>query len=134
MPQSGQGGGSCPGATLSRTSGCIGHVYSVEAAASVADLVEDNASDGACACCAGAGEIVAITGECADPIGAMPTNPAEAGFGAKYLSGVARNFAAQPGAQKKNAFPACSTFAAARAGSTIIPQTGSRSLWGVSAS
>jgi hypothetical protein len=40
-------------------------------------------------------------------------------------AGFAENFAAQPFEQKYHVFPPCSTFAAARAGSTLIPQTGS---------
>jgi hypothetical protein len=46
--------------------------------------------------------------------------PFEANF-----SGSFRNLSAQPFEQKYHVFPPCSAFAAARAGSTLIPQTGS---------
>jgi len=46
-------------------------------------------------------------------------------MGAENLSGSFLNFSAQPFEQKYQVFPPCSTFAAARAGSTLMAQTGS---------
>src|SRR2546430_13930542 len=49
-------------------------------------------------------------------------------FPLKSLFGYFSNFAAQLFAQKKYFFPSNSTVAAALSGTTLIPQTGSRSI------
>src|SRR5882672_4694836 len=49
-------------------------------------------------------------------------------FAVKYLFGSFSNFAAQLFVQKKYFFPSNSTAAAAFSGTTLIPQTGSRSI------
>ena len=54
------------------------------------------------------------------------TRPFPTGLGLRYCSGLTWNFCAHPGWQKKYVSPAYSALAFAVAGSTIMPQTGSR--------
>ena len=54
------------------------------------------------------------------------TGPSPTGFGLRYCFGFAWNFCAHPGWQKKYVSSAYSALAFAVAGSTIMPQTGSR--------
>jgi hypothetical protein len=70
-----------------------------------------------------AGAAGAAAGEIA--IGIAPDG---IGCGFRYCSGAASNFFAHPAQQKKYLRPACSVLARADAGSTCIPQTGSRSI------
>src|SRR5437899_10026478 len=67
--------------------------------------------------------------------GEIPVNigPDGAGRGFRYCSGAASNFRAHPAQQKKYVRPPCSDLARAEAGSTCMPQTGSRSITSCSA-
>jgi hypothetical protein len=119
------------------TSGCIGQVYSVFVASAAGasgssamphfghapgpSLLTSGSIGHTYFTCASA-ELIGAAGFA----GAAPScTSCGAGFGARYFFGSPSNFVAHPLQQKKYSLPPCSTRAAAFAGSTFIPHTGS---------
>jgi hypothetical protein len=124
IPQIGQLAGPC-----AVTSGCIGQVYSPQAAGSAVTVDVCGAETGIagrppCVIPTVAAEGFAI----AEGPRTISGFPEGAGRAIRYFAGSAWNFPAQEGQQKKNVRPSCSTRAGAFSESTCMPQTTSRSI------